>query len=124
PDRAQITAQALDPNSLPGMGTAFSPTGEQIPIYDPNLQTNNATELLMQRLNPELDRQREALRTQLANQGIAQGSEAYNREMERFGRTSNDAHTQAALQGIGLGMQQQGLQFGQGLQNRQLTAAE
>lgn len=115
---------ALNMNSLPGMGQVFSPSGQQLPIYDPTQQTNNATELLMQRINPELDRQSEALRAQLANQGITQGSQAYANAMNQFGQQRNDAATQAALQGIGLGMQQQGLQFNQGLQNRQLTAAE
>src|SRR5699024_4853787 len=62
---------ALDPSSLPEMGS----------VYDPNLHTNNATELLMERINPQLDRQREALRAQLANQGIAQGSSAYDNAM-------------------------------------------
>src|SRR5699024_2644737 len=94
---------ALDPSSLPEMGS----------VYDPNLHTNNATELLMERINPQLDRQREALRAQLANQGIAQGSSAYDNAMLQHGQAANDAYTQAALAGIGLGMQQQGLQFGQ-----------
>lgn len=115
---------ALNPNSLPGMGTAFSPTGEQLATYDPNLQTNDATNLLMERINPQLDRQRESLRAQLANQGIAQGSSAYNSAMEQHGQSANDAYTQASLAGIGLGMQQQGMQFDQGLQNRGLLAGE
>src|SRR5699024_5542956 len=120
----QMMEEGFDPSTLPEGGTAFAPSGEILPTYDPNLQTNNATELLMGRINPQLDRQREALRAQLANQGIAQGSPAYNQAMLEFGQQANDAHNQAALQGIGLGMQQQGLQFSQGLANRQLTAAE
>lgn len=104
---------ALDPGSLPGMGT----------VYDPEIITNNATELLMRRLAPEMDRQNEQLRSQLANQGITQGSQAYNTAMGQFGQQRNDAATQAALQGITLGMQQQGMQFGQQNQLRQLAAA-
>lgn len=96
-------ANGFDMSSLPAAGT----------VYDPNLVTNNATELLMRRLSPELDRQNERLRSQLANQGIAQGSQAYNTAMGQFGQQRNDAATQAALQGIVLGMQQQGMQFGQ-----------
>ena len=94
---------AFDLSSLPQAGSA----------YDPNLATNNATELLMERLNPELDRQYESLRAQMANQGIAQGSNAYSQELSRFGEQRNDAANQAALAGIGLGMQQQGLTFNQ-----------
>lgn len=117
--------QALNMGSLPGMGSALDTNA--LPgfgsIYDPTLQTNNAAELLMQRINPEMERQQEALRAQLANQGITQGSQAYASAMDQFGRQRNDATTQAALQGIGLGMQQQGLQFGQQTTNQQLAAA-
>lgn len=115
---------ALNMNSLPGYGTAFGGSRGDISVYDPNQATNNAAELLMSRMNPELDRQQEALRGQLANQGITQGSEAYNRAMAQNQYGRNDANTQAQLQGIGLGMQQQGQAFGQQLSNRQLTAAE
>src|SRR5690625_1096448 len=110
----EMMAAGFDPSTLPEGGQ----------VYDPTLQTNNATELLMQRLNPQLDRQREALRAQLANQGIAQGSPAYNQAMLEFGQQANDAHTQAALHGIGLGMQQQGMQFGQSEQARQRALTE
>lgn len=115
----------LDPNSLTNQqGTAFSPTGQSLNTYDPNANTNNAAELLMSRMNPDLDRQQEALRGQLANQGVAPGSAAYNQAMSQFGQQRNDANTQAQLQGIGLGMQQQGQQFNQGLQNRNLLSSE
>ena len=104
---------ALDMNSLPGMGS----------VYDPTLATNTATEAILSRVNPELDRQQESLRTQLTNQGIAQGSAAWNNAMGSFGQQRNDAVTQAGLQGINLGMQQQGLTYNQQTQNRQLAAA-
>lgn len=116
--------QVLNTSSLPGMGSVFSPTGESLSIYDPNLQTNNATELIMQRLNPQLDQSHEQLRAQLAQQGIVQGSEAYNNAMMQNMQHRNDAQRGAALEGIGLGMQQQGMMFNQGLANRQLLAGE
>lgn len=112
----QTMGSGFDASKLPAGGDA-----SQLGIYDPNMATNNATELLMQRLNPELDRQQESLRTQLANQGIAQGSQAYNQAMSSFGQQRNDAATQAALQGIGLGMQQQGLTYNQNLQKQNLA---
>jgi hypothetical protein len=67
---------------------------------------------LLRRMQPQLDRDREALRTQLLNQGLTQNSEAYDREMERADRQANDAYSQAALSGITVGQQarQQGLQ--------------
>lgn len=67
---------------------------------------------IMRRIQPALDRDREALRTQLVNQGFQVGSEGYNRAMDQANRQANDAYSQAALQGIGLGQQarQQGIQ--------------
>jgi hypothetical protein len=56
-------------------------------------------ELGSKRLDPRFDRDRDALSTRLANQGIAPGSEAYNREMEGFGQTRNDAFNQLLLTG-------------------------
>lgn len=53
------------------------------------------------RLDPRFERDEDALRTRLANQGIAPGSEAYNREMELLGNAKNDAYNQLALQGRG-----------------------
>ena len=116
----------LDINSLPTAGTALR--NDQ--MYDPTKSTNNATDLIMQRINPQLDRQQTSLNTQLTNQGIAQGSDAWNNAIESFGRSRNDAQNQAALTGINLGMQQSGLSVGQQGQQynqqnalRQLAAA-
>lgn len=46
---------------------------------------------LMQRMNPYLERDRAALESRLANQGITLGSEAWRSGMDDFGRQSNDA---------------------------------
>jgi hypothetical protein len=61
-----------------------------------------AQQAILSRLNPTLSRDEEALRTRLANQGIALGSSAYNREMELAGQRANDLRLQAAAQGISL----------------------
>lgn len=110
----ETMGQGFDMSQLPSAGS----------VYDPTLATNNAADLIMQRMNPDLDRQQEALRAQLANQGITQGSAAYNTAMGQFGQQRNDALAQAQLQGIGLGMQQQGMQFGQSQQARQQAMSE
>ncbi len=52
---------------------------------------------LMSRLNPSLERDRESLRTSLINQGVNEGSEAFDRAMNRFGEQSNDARMSAIL---------------------------
>lgn len=54
-----------------------------------------------ERLDPRFARQEDQLRTQLANQGITAGSEAWQREMDQFGETQNDAYGQLMLQGRG-----------------------
>lgn len=68
--------------------------------------TNDATEsrllqLGRERLDPILSQQSDALSTRLANQGIKQGSSAYDRAMTQQGQNANDALTQLILTGHG-----------------------
>jgi len=86
--------------------------------YDPTKATNTAYESLMTRLNPQYEQQQSQLDQRLANQGITLGSEAWRNAQNQFGQTRNDAQTQAALQAINLGMQQQQQQYGQESTNR------
>jgi len=58
------------------------------------------------RLNPRFQEGRESLRSRLANQGIMQGTEAYDREMRNFGQQENDAYNQLLLQGRGQASQE------------------
>jgi len=46
---------------------------------------------LLDRINPQLDRNRETLRTQLENQGFQLGSEGFNQGMDEANRARNDA---------------------------------
>lgn len=52
---------------------------------------------LMGRLNTQRSRDMEGLRTQLANQGIGIGTEAYSRALQDFDRTNTDMRTSAIL---------------------------
>ena len=54
---------------------------------------------IMSRLDPKFDRDEEALRTRLANQGLRPGSEAFKREMDAMRRARTDARMQAILAG-------------------------
>lgn len=56
-------------------------------------------EALMSRLNPSISQDTEALRTSLLNQGIREGSEAFDRAMNRANQQSTDARMQAILAG-------------------------
>jgi hypothetical protein len=73
-------------------------------------------EAIMSRLNPSLARQRTTTETNLINQGLRPGSEAYDNAIRSLGEQETDARTQAVLQGLNLdiGANQQG--FGQQLE--------
>jgi hypothetical protein len=76
-----------------------------------------AQQAIMSRLDPQLQRQRAQLETQLANQGLVRGGEAFNAAIAEQQQQENDLRTQAALQGISLDMaaRQQGLGEAQAL---------
>lgn len=52
---------------------------------------------LFSRLNPQIDRQRQALETDLVNRGIRPGSAAYAQQMETFNQGLNDQRTSVLL---------------------------
>jgi hypothetical protein len=84
PDQVTNAAQAQQ------LQTATSPE-------DFVAEKHRTEEALMHRLNPQFDRDQDSLLTRLANQGVTAGSEAYNREIDSFGRQKNDARMQAIL---------------------------
>jgi len=114
-----------------GQGPQFSQAGTAAQAQGmgnaPTLQTgldyqgmegwDKATGLLMSRLNPQIQQSEERLQAQLANQGIAAGTEAYNRAMMQQGQKTNDLLTQAQLAGQNV---QQNM-FGQALQGGQFA---
>lgn len=83
----QNLSQGFDTSTLPKAPVNAGQTGQ---------------DAIMSRLQPQYDRSEEQLRNRLANQGIMQGSDAYNSELDTFNRGKNDAYSQAALQGINL----------------------
>jgi len=82
-----------------------------------------AQEAIMRRLEPSLARQRTSTETQLINQGLRPGTEAYDNAARILGEQENDLRSQAALQGLNLdiGANQQG--FSQALQGGQYANA-
>jgi len=66
------------------------------------------------RLDPRFARDKTALETRLANQGIPVGSDAFSEAMESQGRTRNDAYTSALNQAIASGGAEQSRLFGLG----------
>lgn len=67
---------------------------------------------MMSRLQPQIDRENQQSDAQLANQGIMQGSEAYNNAKRLLGQQHNDLLNNATVQGFntGLSANQQGFQ--------------
>jgi hypothetical protein len=59
----------------------------------------------MQRLQPQITQNREALQQQLANKGIDIGSTAYDRALQTQAQRENDLLAAATTQGFGVGQQ-------------------
>ena len=90
---------------------------------DPTLLNQNTTDALYkantQYLDPQFAQSQAKLESQLANQGITRGSEAYNNAMSNFAGQKQQAYESARNQAIGQGTSAaQGL-FGMGLQSAQ-----
>ena len=130
PQTAPITTNVGQANLNPLTGQANLGTVGQGPQFNQignaaQLQTglenqgmagwDRANALLMQRLQPQMDIQQKNLDAQLANQGVVQGTEAYNRAKMGLGMQQNDLLNQAQLTGLNAGntLFQQGLQGGQ-----------
>lgn len=123
-----------------GLGNAHNILANPFQYSGPGVQTSLDTsgvakmpvnagvtgqEAILSRLNPQIQQNNAALTQQLANQGIATGSEAANNAWRTQNQGNNDLYTQAALQGIGLDMSANQQGYGQALQSAQFgnTAA-
>ena len=62
------------------------------------MSDNAVMNAMLDRVQPRVDQDKDALRTRLSNQGISIGSDAYNAEMDRFQRGVNDMRLAAVQQ--------------------------
>lgn len=69
-------------------------------------------------MQPEIDRQRSQLQTQLANQGISLNSDTYKREMDRFDRGIQNQLNDLSLGAVTAGRQEDSRLYNQGLAGR------
>ena len=76
-------------------------------------------EAIMSRLNPSLARQRTTTETNLINQGLRPGTEAYDNAIRSLGEQETDARTQAVLQGLNLDIGANAQGYNQALQSGQ-----
>jgi hypothetical protein len=75
------------------------------------------------RLDPAFQAQEDAFRQQMVNQGLPEGSEAYNAAWDNFSRSKNDAYGSAHNAAMGQGLAAQGQAWGQGATQAQLAQA-
>jgi hypothetical protein len=87
-------AQPLDFGSLGALGTGDSARNQAI---------ESAYNQSASRLDPMFSRREDSTRTRLLNQGLVEGSEAYNQQMGDLGRDRNDAYTSALASAISQG---------------------
>ena len=73
-------------------------------------------EAIMSRLEPSLAKQRTSTETQLINQGLRPGTEAYDNAIQLLGQQENDARTQAVLSGLNLDTSANAQMYNQALQ--------
>jgi len=127
PQTGPITTNAGQANLNPLTGQANLQT--QTDYAGGMAGWDKANQLLMSRLQPQMDIQNKNLDAQLANQGLAAGTEAYNRAKSSLGMQQNDLLNQAQLSGLSAGntLFNQGLagaQFGNAAQQQAYTNSQ
>ncbi len=100
----------IDQSKLPGQVSQLDQSGG-VALRD------KITNAMMERLQPQIDRDRAMLDTRLSNQGITHGSEAYNWDQNNFQKGVNDQRIAALLAGD----QEQQAEFSRGLAGGQFT---
>ena len=88
-----------------------------LPQYNVNTQIDTSTlpsfginpgqtysDAIMQRLQPQMAQDKQSMQSQLANQGIVPGTEAYNNAMRTFNQGQNDQLTSAVVGGMNTGL--------------------
>jgi hypothetical protein len=110
---SRLNQQQYDPSQMVNTQFDRSQLGmSSLPSYGIN-PGQTYSDAIMQRLQPSLQRQTQALDAQLANQGIMPGSKAYETAKTLDAQSQNDALTFAITQCMGVGLQANQQQFGQ-----------
>ena len=126
PNSGQYFGGQINPGALPGMNQFRQHMDS---LEDATYQRG------FNRINPQIQDQQQAISQRLMNSGLPVGSEAYNREMDRFEQSSGNTLNDLALGSVGAGRQEhsrltglaaalQGQDFGQQLSGRQFDSGE
>lgn len=92
----RMISQPFSTSSLTGLRGNIDPSRTGMAGWD------RATDLVMQRLQPQLAQEQKSFDTQMANQGIPLGSEAYQNAKNLFDQRQNDRLVSASLGGANL----------------------
>lgn len=90
-------SEPINLDNLPAIGQL--PTAQTVGTNDYSADRQRVEDALYARLNPQLQQAADARRTQLSNQGVMEGSDAYNRAMDEYQRAATDARMQVVLAG-------------------------
>lgn len=112
----QGALSSLQQNVANQAGKGFNPQTPSMGI-NPGETYSDA---IMRRLQPQQEQAAQRLETQLANQGIMPGSEAYNRAKTQLAQAQNDQLTSAVVGGFNTGLQANQQSFNQQLQQANL----
>jgi hypothetical protein len=112
-----VMGQGFNPN-VPQTQTSLGPNYKTATDYAGGMQGwDKANQILQARLQPQMAQDLESQNAALANQGIVQGTKAYDNAMRTFNQGQNDLLTNSQLAGQQIG---QNL-FNQGLQGSQFA---
>jgi hypothetical protein len=134
----EAVGQPFSFDNLPALRSQIDRSGLQavnLPSKDYSQERTQAIDSVFNdqrsRLDPMFEQDTRALETQLANQGIARGSEAWNSSIDGLDKRKNDAYRGALAQALTTGGAEQsrlagldGLQFGQQMALRGSQEAE
>lgn len=98
----RILSTEFNPSGLPQITTPTGPEG-----------LSQVSDALLARLEPQFERQRQQLETQLVNQGFARGSEGFAQGMDQHNRGLNDARLAALAQAQNAAQSSYGMQSDQ-----------
>lgn len=85
-------------SGIPGMFASLNSSVSNAPNLDPSALTNKVMGWGQSYLQPIFDQQKSNLDSQLASQGITQGSTAYDNAQNLQSRNTNDAYTNLEMQ--------------------------
>src|SRR5687768_32792 len=102
-----------------GLGDTAQAIQYGVGAKDFSIDRDKVEQAMMARMQPQLDRDRSAMASRLANQGITPGSQAFNQQMMNLDKAATDARMQAIL----AGGQEQSRLFGLDLQKGQFRNA-